>query len=319
MPKLSWIVFSYSLPSKSSSSPRVTLWRRLRRIGAISLKGGIHVLPARDDCVEAFQWLAQEVQQANGEALIMQVERFQGLANEEIVKLFRQAKSEEYQELEAQAIALEKTIDGSTKPEDRSSMLEVLEKLRKQHSEIARVDFFDCPDGLIVISHLNRIAQTLSLNPSITIKVPSATVNEYRDKRWVTRPRPYIDRLACIWLIRRFINPNAEIRYAHDVAPDEVAFEMKDATFGHCGNLCTFEVMRAAFDLNDPGLQVIGEIVHEIDLRDGQYAHPEATGVEAVLQGWLLANFSDAELELCGIKVFEGLYTMFSKQYGESA
>lgn len=70
---MSWMVFSYSLPSKSSSSPRVTLWRRLRRLGAISLKGGIQVLHAREECVEAFQWLAQEVQQAKGEALVMQL------------------------------------------------------------------------------------------------------------------------------------------------------------------------------------------------------------------------------------------------------
>ncbi|MFN6470511.1 MAG: chromate resistance protein ChrB domain-containing protein [Nostoc sp. SerVER01] len=313
---MSWIVFSYSLPSKSSSSPRVALWRRLRRIGAISLKGGINVLPARDECIEAFQWLAQEVQQAKGEALIMQVERFEGLANEEIVDLFCQARNEEYQEIEAQAIELEKALDADTKPQDRSSMLETLEKLRKQHTEIARVDFFDCPNGQRVTSHLNRIAQTLSLNPSITIQVPRTVVDEYRDKRWVTRPRPYIDRLACIWLIRRFINPNAEIRYSHEVAPDEVAFEMKDATFKHCGNLCTFEVMTAAFGLNHPGLQVVGEIVHEIDLRDGQYARPETAGVDALLRGWLLANFSDAELESCGIRLFEGLYTTFSKEQG---
>lgn len=79
---MNWIVFCYSLPSKSSSSPRVTLWRRLRRIGAISLKSSIYVLPDRDECIESFQWLAQEVQQAKGEALVIRVERFEGLVAE---------------------------------------------------------------------------------------------------------------------------------------------------------------------------------------------------------------------------------------------
>jgi hypothetical protein len=313
---LSWIVFCYSLPSKSSSSPRVTLWRRLRRIGAISLKSSIYVLPDRDECIESFQWLAQEVQQAKGEALVMRVERFEGLADEEIIELFRQAKSEEYQEIEALAMELEKSITSNSSLEDRSSLLETLEKLRRQHSEIARVDFFDCVDGQRLTIILNRIAQALSATLSQALEIPHQAIAEYQNKRWVTRPRPYIDRLACIWLIRKFINPHAEIRYSHEVAPDEISFEMKDAIFGHCGNLCTFEVMARTFGLNKPGIQALAEIVHEIDLQDSQYARPETPGVDALLQGWFLAKLSDAELETCGIKLFEGLYAVFSKQQG---
>ncbi len=311
------MVFSYSLPSKSSSSPRVALWRRLRRLGAISLKGSIYVLPTTDECIESFQWLTQEVQQAKGEALVMRVEQFEGLADQEIIEMFRKARSEDYQEIEAQAIALEKAIETNASPEVRSSMLETLEKLRKQHTEIARVDFFDCPDGPRVMTQLNRIGQALSSHPSIAIEISPTAIDEYRNKKWVTRPRPYVDRLACIWLIRRFINPKAEIRYSHQIAADEVAFEMKDAPFGHCGNLCTFEVMIKTFGLNDAGLEVVGEIVHEIDLRDGQYARPEAVGVDALLRGWLLSNLSDIELEVCGIRLFEGLYAAFSKEQGE--
>ena len=66
---MTWLVFSYSLPSKAQSSPRVALWRRLRRLGAISPTGGMSSLPAREECLEAFQWLAEEVKQAKGEAL----------------------------------------------------------------------------------------------------------------------------------------------------------------------------------------------------------------------------------------------------------
>src|SRR5437870_12684701 len=86
---MGWMVFSYSLPSKASSSPRVTLWRRLQRSGAITPKAGVYVLPDRDECVEAFQWLAQEVQQAKGEAGVRRVARLERLADPQIIELFR--------------------------------------------------------------------------------------------------------------------------------------------------------------------------------------------------------------------------------------
>jgi hypothetical protein len=135
-----------------------------------------------------------------------------------------------------------------------------------------------------------------------------------RDVRWVTRPRPHVDRLACIWLIRRFINPSAVIRYATTPEPNEVAFGMRQGTFGHRGNLCTFETMVAAFGLDDQSLHTIGEIVHEIDLRDGRYAHSETAAIDAVLKGWLLMGFSDQELEVHGVALFEGLYAAFARR-----
>jgi hypothetical protein len=88
---MEWLVFSYSLPSKSRSSPRVTLWRRLRRIGAISVKTEVYILRATDECIEAFQWLTQEVQQAKEDTLVFYVEQFEGLSDREIVAMFHQA------------------------------------------------------------------------------------------------------------------------------------------------------------------------------------------------------------------------------------
>ena len=93
---MTWFVFSYSLPSKAQSSPRVALWRRLRRLGAITLTGGIHVLPAREEDLEAFQWLAEEVQQAKGEALVMRVEQFEGLTDADLIERFRRVRAEDY-------------------------------------------------------------------------------------------------------------------------------------------------------------------------------------------------------------------------------
>lgn len=306
---MSWLVFSYSLPSKASSSPRVTLWRRLKRLGAIAFNS-VQVLPERDECLEAFQWLAQEVQKASGEALIMRVEQFEGLSDSEIVERFRAARRDDYAELAAQATALA----NSPTPETQGDLHERLEKLCKHYADIRRIDFFDCPEGAQMMAHLNRIAEALTPVPE-AIAIAAAALDQYQQRSWVTRPRPHVDRLACIWLIRRFIDPKAVIRYAKTAAADEVTFDMDQGEFQHQGNLCTFEVMVRAFGLdNNPALQVLGQIVHEIDLRDGQYHQPQTAGVDALLRGWLLTNFSDTALELHGIALFEGLYATLAQE-----
>jgi hypothetical protein len=285
----------------------------LRRLGAIALTGGIHVLPAREEDLEAFQWLAEEVQQAKGEALVMRVEQFEGLADADLIERFRRARAEDYAALDAQAVALQEHLNATHKPEGRLRLRERLERLRRQHAEIARLDFFDAPEGNLVSSHLARIAQELAAGEASSAGVTPAAMQAYRDRRWVTRPRPHVDRLACIWLIRRFINPTAVVRYANTPEADEVAFDMRRGAFSHRGNLCTFETMVAAFGLEEPSLRLMGEIVHEIDLRDGRYVHPETAVIDAVLKGWLLMGFSDQELEAHGVALFEGLYTAFAR------
>ncbi|MHB8730565.1 MAG: chromate resistance protein ChrB domain-containing protein [bacterium] len=305
---MAWIVFSYSLPSAGRSSPRVAVWRRLRALGAVSPKGGVHVLPARDECVEAFQWLAQEVEQAKGEALLMRVERFEGLSDAQLIALFQEARKAEYAALDARAAALEKTLAGSRKrdPKDEGEARELLAKLRREHGEIARTDFFDSPAGAHVASRLAGIEEKLSPARPDESPVPPAALSAYRNRQWVTRPSPHVDRLACAWLIRRFINPGAVIRYSDAPLDDEVAFDMSRGPFSHHGNLCTFETMVRAFGLNDHAVDAIAEIVHEVDLRDGRYVRPEAPGIDAVLRGWMA--HPDAERETHGIALFDGLY-----------
>ena len=310
---MTWFVLSYSLPSKAQSSPRVALWRRLRRLGAITLTGGIHVLPAREEDLEAFQWLAEEVQQAKGEAVVMRVEQFEGMPDADLIERFRRVRADDYMALETQASALEERARAQLKSEERSRLRERLERLRRQHAEVARIDFFDAPEGSLVAAHLARIAQALAAGEVSATSVAPAALETYRDQRWVTRPRPHVDRLACIWLIRRFINPAAVIRYATTPEAGEVAFDMRQGTFSHQGNRCTFETMVAAFGLAEPSLHLMGEIVHEIDLRDGRYVHPETAVIDAVLKGWLLMGFSDQDLEAHGVALFEGLYAAFAR------
>ncbi len=307
---MTWTVFSYSISRPSRSSPRVALWRRLQRAGAVSPLNGIYVLPGRAECLEAFQWLAQEIRSAKGEALVMQVEHFHGKSDVELTALFNEERTKEYQELEGQIAKAEKL-------KDPLALTEELQKLRRAHADIARVDYFSSPAGLRVAQHLARLSERL-LPRSETPAVPTTRKQDYHGKTWVTRPRPYVDRLSSAWLIRRFIDPKATIRYSLAPKPGEVTFDMEEGgDFGHVGSLCTFEVMRLAFGLDDPGLRAVAEIVHEIDLNDGRYARPAATGVDSILDGWHKAELPDGELEERGMALFEGLYLHFARSATE--
>jgi hypothetical protein len=125
-----------------------------------------------------------------------------------------------------------------------------------------------------------------------------------------------VDRLACAWLIRRFINPEAIIRYSPQPEPGEVAFDMRDADFGHIGNLCSFETMIRSFNLDVPGIPEMAQIVHEIDLRDARYFRPETVGIDAILKGWSLLDLPDTELEARGVALFSGLFASLTSRAG---
>lgn len=306
-----WLVLSYTLPTGQTSSPRVTLWRRLRRLGTITIAGSAYILPDREECAEALQWLSQEIRHAGGEALIMHVSTFAGLSHAEVVAHFQEARRKDYQELADQADGFMVARTTQTDQDVR----DMLDKLRRRHAEIARTDYFHCPDGVQVAAQLDRIAQALTHTPAVP-PIASAVIAQYRDARWLTRPHPHVDRLACAWLIRRYINPQAAIRYAESPDPGEIPFDMVDALFSHQGNLCTFETMLRTFDLNEPVLAILAEIVHEIDVRDSQYDRPEIAGVDAVLAGWLRADWSDTERERHGIALFDGLFHALTARVG---
>jgi len=309
---MSWLVFSYSLPTQARSSSRVALWRRLKRLGAPAHKSGVYVLPDREECLESFQWLSQEVQQAKGNATFMRVEKFEGLSDKELIELFHRLSREGYAPVQAALGRFEKMLSGKASVDPRQ-VREKLEKIRSDFAEVLRTDFFFSAHAKQVLSRLSRCEARLT-DPKTKIEgLPSFSVSDYKHKKWVTRPHPHVDRLGTAWLIRKFINPRAVVGYSNTPGHDETPFDMKGALFGHRGNLCTFETVAAMFHLNDPALQAVAEIIHEIDLRDGRYFRPETEGVARVLRGWIDAGFSDKELESHGIALFEGLYTAFSR------
>lgn len=117
--------------------------------------------------------------------------------------------------------------------------------------------------------------------------------------KWATRAGCHIDRVACAWLIRRFIDPAATFVFVDDpeeVPADATPFDIRGAALSHHGGGCTFETFLARYDLRDPCLVELGGIVHEADLADERYDAPEAAGIDALVRGLALLNPDDALL-----------------------
>lgn len=129
--------------------------------------------------------------------------------------------------------------------------------------------------------------------------------------RWATRPGVHVDRAACVWLIRRYVDPHAEFCFVNDAAQapaDATPFDIRGAQLGHHGNRCSFESMLRHFDLTDPALEELGRIVHEADLADDTYDTPVAVGLDAVIRGLGFTHPDDTALLTLTDQLFDGLY-----------
>jgi hypothetical protein len=128
--------------------------------------------------------------------------------------------------------------------------------------------------------------------------------------RWATRAGVHVDRAACAWLLRRFVDPAAEFVFVDD--PDEVPadatpFDMRGVELSHHGGDCSFETILRRYRLDDPVLWDLARIVHEADLADERYDAPEAPGVDVLLRGLSMVAADQEVIALAG-RLFDGLY-----------
>lgn len=133
--------------------------------------------------------------------------------------------------------------------------------------------------------------------------------------RWATRSSVHIDRAACAWLIRRFVDPDAEFVFVDDptqVPPNATPFDMRGADLGHHGPDCTFETILRRRDLIDPALWKLAETVHEADLEDDRFDAPDAPGLDSVLRG-LSMTLDDPEVLAISGPIFDGLYEYYRR------
>jgi hypothetical protein len=143
--------------------------------------------------------------------------------------------------------------------------------------------------------------------------------------KWVTRARPKVDRVACPWLLRRFVDPEAEFLYvpAAEVAPvavreDAIPFDVPGAELGHHGPECTFDAIIRKYRLEDPALDRLAHIVRGADT-DAKDLTPESRGLEAVAEGFRLVYEDDHELLARELPVYDALYAYCRRLVGAPA
>jgi len=132
----------------------------------------------------------------------------------------------------------------------------------------------------------------------------------YRNRVWVTRPRPGVDRVTSAWLIRNLIDSNARFAFASEEKKpvNAVPYDMYEGGFGHHGEDCTFETLLKAFRIGDSRARLMGQIVHDADLLDDKFGRTEGFGIDEVMKGWSRQGLTDKELLERGMQLAEGLY-----------
>ena len=134
---------------------------------------------------------------------------------------------------------------------------------------------------------------------------------------WATRRGCHVDRTACVWLIRRFVDPDASFAFFGDPseAPEGAElFDVVGARLSHHGEDCSFETFLKEYGLSDPVLEEIAEIVHDADLMDEKYGRPESEGLDAIVRGMQLSLPNDEALTHHTDALYDGLYAYLSRE-----
>jgi hypothetical protein len=135
--------------------------------------------------------------------------------------------------------------------------------------------------------------------------------------RWATRRHCHVDRTACAWLIRRFVDADAEFSFVDDpdgVPADATPFDMRGVELGHRDGRCSFESILVRYRLDDAALERIGQLVHEADIGDEHFDSPEAPGIDALLRGLALGARDDQHMIDQTAPFYDALYDLWSRQ-----
>jgi hypothetical protein len=302
-----WAILFVTLPTQPSAV-RVRIWRALKALGCAALRDGAYLLPeARGDL---FRPLADDVREHGGSAMVLRLAATDDSQRDELLALFD--RGEAYSQWRATADALQAEFGSLGEAEARRRWRAVAQALQ----ELQAIDYY--PGAAAEQAQATLAALREALDARFSRGEPQARaehgiarldVRKFRGKRWATRARPWVDRLACAWLIGRFIDPQARFLWLQDVTEiprGAIGYDFDGARFSHVGARVTFEVMAASFGLDqDPRLQRIGAAVHYLDV--GGIPVAEAVGLEAVLAGLRELHRDDDHLTAASAAVFDAL------------
>ncbi|MNF41856.1 Chromate resistance exported protein [compost metagenome] len=299
-----------SLPTENATA-RQRAWRALKASGAAVLRDGVYLMPARDDCRATLNTLAAHVNEAGGTAHVLHVETDD---DAKFAALFD--RSEDYATLLAEVGQARETLTADTVQD----ALKHTRKLRKSFAALVEIDFLPGEAQRQADGALRELE--LACARALSPDEPHATDGtitrlqraDYQGRTWATRQRPWVDRLASAWLIRRFIDRHACFLWLEqpcDCPVDAIGFDFDGATFSHVGGRVTFEALVESFGLDQPAIKRIGLLVHYLDV--GGVQPPEAAGIESVLAG-MRENITQDDLLLdAASAIFDGLLANFRK------
>lgn len=303
-----WLALVANLPVEDSSA-RMRMLRTLESLGAAVMREGVFLLPDTPAARHGLEPLAQYVAKAGGSADVLQVSAMSEAQRQALRRLFD--RSARYDELMKNVEAL-KVGFGLTEP---AALSRVLQKQRRELEAIKALDFF--PSEM-----QERAAAALSAAEAEVRKLlfpaQSRSGFELREqvtrRTWATRRPLWADRLACAWLVRRFVDPEARFVWLEKgaaPAQDAIGFGFEGARFAGGGTMVCFEAMTADLGLaKNPALARIGSIVHFLEEKGATV--PEAAGVQTLLQGAIRRASGDDDLLAEAEKTFDLLYEAFS-------
>jgi len=290
------------------------VWRALKSLGCGVLRDGVYLLPYRPEFSSMLQLQAKEVIEGGGSAHILTFNSEHQEQQQTFEKLFD--RSTDYAQL---LDSIRQTIELNLMSYELANLQKKVQRLRKDFEVIALQDFFPNAAREQTATALEDLEQLLlerfsSNEPQATHRrIKRLQRSDYQHRIWATRQRPWIDRLASAWLIRRFIDPYAHfiwISTPEDCPEVALGFDFDDATFTHVGSKVTFEVLLDSFGLTDPSLKRIGALVHYLDV--GGIPVPEAVGLETLINGMQQCWVNDDELLEKTEKIFDAFYQAFS-------
>lgn len=304
-----WRLLILSLPTENATA-RMRAWRALKSAGAAVLRDGVYLLPDQARHAQVLADIAADVHAQGGEAHLLATERdgYQALFD----------RSADYARLLSEVASCRANLTSETAVD----ALKQTRRLRKALDQLQSIDFFAGEaqrQAQSAVSELEAdVMQVVSPDEPHAAQAQRITrlrSELYRGRVWATRRRPWVDRLASAWLIRRFIDPQARfvwLRSPADCPKKAIGFDFDGATFSHVGARVTFETLLASFGLETPALLRLGALVHALDA--GGVQPPEAVGIERVLAGMREAITDDDQLVLVANGVFEGLLAAFEKE-----
>ncbi|MCA1560635.1 MAG: chromate resistance protein [Acidobacteria bacterium] len=302
-----WLLLLSQLPARPTAA-RVRTWRQLQRLGAVPVRNSGYALPATPQSREDFEWLRADIVSAGGSATLFQAATVDPAAHAELIAAFTEARRADFEALRRDTVAARRRRATNGAP--RRDVRVLMDRL----AHLESIDFFGAgaaTGARGAVDALRRTGKEGTMTASAVAQ--RLSTQDFKGRRWVTRPRPGIDRFASAWLIRRFIDPRARFQFAAPGSPAAtrrgvVPFDMFGVEFGHQAGGCTFETLVRRFGIQETGIDWLATLVHALDLKDDSTPVPEAPAVARLVDGLRDLHANDAILLERGMELIEALY-----------